>query len=222
MKSLYWNTVSPLLAESLSFFMKNKIFDDFRLVGGTALSLQLGHRMSLDIDLFSEKPYGSIDFDSIDKFLRANFKYVSDPIQIPIGFGRSYMVGESTDSAIKLDLYYTDPFLEEAKIQDNIWFASVEEIGAMKIDVIQRGGRKKDFWDIHELLEVLTLGQLIDLHDSKYPYNHDESLILENLTNFLKADDEPDPKCLKGKYWELVKLDIVEVVENYKMDKSKN
>lgn len=91
MKSLYWNTVSPLLAESLSFCMKNKVFDDFRLVGGTALSLQLGHRMSLDIDLFSDNPYGSIDFDLIDKFLRSNFKFVSDPIQIPVGFGKSYM-----------------------------------------------------------------------------------------------------------------------------------
>ncbi|WP_373495213.1 nucleotidyl transferase AbiEii/AbiGii toxin family protein [Aquiflexum sp.] len=191
------------------------MFDDFRLVGGTALSLQLGHRMSLDIDLFSEKVYGSIDFDSIEKFLRSNFIYVSDPIQIPIGFGRSYMVGESSDSAIKLDLYYTDPFLEEEKTQDIIRFASMEEIGAMKIDVVQRGGRKKDFWDIHELLDRFTLGQLIKLHARKYPYTHDKKVILENLLDFSKADNEPDPKCLKGKYWELIKLDIVEAVENH-------
>ena len=221
MKSIYWNTVSPILAESLSFFMKNKFFDDFRLVGGTALSLQLGHRMSLDIDLFPDKPYGSLDFDLIDKFLRSNFKYVSDPIQIPVGFGRSYMVGASLDTAIKLDLYYTDPFLEKVKNQDNIRFASVNDIGAMKIDVVQRGGRKKDFWDIHELLEVLTVNQLIVLHSRKYPYHHDENLILENLKNFSKADNEPDPICLKGKYWELVKLDIVEALEKYKLDKPK-
>jgi len=146
---------------------------------------------------------------------------VSDPIQIPVGFGRSYMVGTSLDSAIKLDLYYTDPFLEEYKYQDNIRFASVNEIGAMKIDVVQRGGRKKDFWDIHELLEVLTVSQLMDLHARKHPYNHDENLILENLRNFSKADNEPDPICLKGKYWELVKLDIVEAVEKYRLDKPK-
>ncbi|MEX2564468.1 MAG: nucleotidyl transferase AbiEii/AbiGii toxin family protein [Cyclobacteriaceae bacterium] len=197
--------------------MKNEIFDDFRLVGGTALSLQLGHRMSLDIDLFSEKPYGSIDFDLIDLFLRSHFKYVSDPIQVPIGFGRSYMVGKSPDSSIKLDLYYTDPFLEEEKSRDNIRFASIAEIGAMKIDVVQRKGRKKDFWDIHELLDGVSLGHLIDLHALKYPYSHEKELILRNMTDFSKADNEPDPICLKGKYWELIKIDIIDAVEKYKM-----
>lgn len=118
-------------------------------------------------------------------------------------------------------MYYTGPFLEEVKNQDNIRFASVNEIGAMNIDVVQRGGRKKDFWDIHELLEVLNVSQLMDLHARKYPYNHDENLIIENLTAFLKADNEPDPICLKGKYWELVKLDIDELLEKYKLDKPK-
>jgi len=50
---LYWNTVTPLLRTVLDQLMVNLLFASFRLVGGTSLSLQLGHRISVDIDLFS-------------------------------------------------------------------------------------------------------------------------------------------------------------------------
>lgn len=60
---LYWNTVNTHLKEYLLTLMKLPSFADFRLVGGTALSLHLGHRMSVDIDLFTDKEYGSIDFE---------------------------------------------------------------------------------------------------------------------------------------------------------------
>lgn len=50
--------------------MQSKIFDDFRLVGGTALSLQIGHRESIDIDLFSDADYGSLDFRAIEIYLK--------------------------------------------------------------------------------------------------------------------------------------------------------
>lgn len=68
MKKLHYNTVSPLLSEVLKSLMRANEFSDFRLVGGTALSLHLGHRMSIDIDLFTNAPYGSINFDAIDTF----------------------------------------------------------------------------------------------------------------------------------------------------------
>lgn len=67
---LHWHTVTPLLQLTLIELMKESLFTPFRLVGGTSLSLQKGHRKSEDIDLFTEKPYGSLNFDSIDKWLR--------------------------------------------------------------------------------------------------------------------------------------------------------
>ena len=73
---LYWNTVNDTLKDALLLLMKSSIFDQFRLVGGTSLSLQLGHRMSIDIDLFTDAPYRSIDFDQMDEFLKENFPYV--------------------------------------------------------------------------------------------------------------------------------------------------
>ena len=69
-KPLYYKTVSPLLLSALQKLMKADEFNSFRLVGGTSLSLQLGHRESVDIDLFTDAAYDSIDFDLIDAFLR--------------------------------------------------------------------------------------------------------------------------------------------------------
>ena len=59
---MYYNTVNDFLKSTLITLMESSVFESFRLVGGTALSLQLGHRLSVDIDLFSDTPYGSIDF----------------------------------------------------------------------------------------------------------------------------------------------------------------
>lgn len=55
---MYWNTVSPLLKQVLNDLMNEELFSLFRLVGGTSLSLQIGHRMSVDIDLFTAAEYG--------------------------------------------------------------------------------------------------------------------------------------------------------------------
>lgn len=63
---LYYTTITPLLLSVLKTLMTAKEFDTFRLVGGTALSLYRGHRESVDIDLFSDAPYDSIDFGAID------------------------------------------------------------------------------------------------------------------------------------------------------------
>ena len=129
-----------------------------------------------------------------------------------VAFGRSYLMGEDPNHAVKVDIYYTDPFIQEPLIADDIRMATAEEIAAMKVNVIQRGGRKKDFWDIHELLEHNTLGQMIDLHRERYPHDHDEQVIRKKFTDFTRADDDLDPICLRGKYWEIIKLDILELL----------
>ena len=207
---LYYNTVSPLLHETLLKLMEADELKMFRLVGGTSLSLQLGHRKSIDIDLFSDTEYGTIDFQGIDLYLRKNFKYV-DTLNIePIGFGKSYFIGESAQQCVKLDLFYTDQFIRPILLTDSIRLASLEEIAAMKIDVISRGGRKKDFWDIHELMELYTISRMIELHKERYPYSHDYNEIIKSFTQFEGADVDFDTLCLKHKYWELIKLDILE------------
>lgn len=144
--------------------MSYDVFANFRLVDGTALSLHRGHRMSIDIDLFTDADYNTINFDSIEAFLREHYPYVDTYNYNVIGFGKSYFIGNRQDDAIKLDLFYTDSFLDEVIVVDDIRLASVEEIIAMKLDVILRTGRKKDFWDIHELRKDYTIEDMFALH----------------------------------------------------------
>jgi hypothetical protein len=190
--------------------MAAKEFNAFRLVGGTALSLLRGHRESVDIDLFSDAPYDSIDFVAIDAFLRKTFSYVDTNEYKVVGPGKSYYIGNSKDDCVKLDLFYTDRFIQEMVLIDGIRLATVEEIIAMKIDVISRGGRKKDFWDIHELKDDYSIEKMFALHKQRNPYTHDEDQIRSNFSNFKNADDDFDPICLKGKYWEIIKLDMID------------
>jgi len=206
---LYWNTVSDLLRESLLKLMMADELKEFRLVGGTGLSLHLGHRMSVDIDLFTDSPYRSIDFKVIEAFLIANFDYVTGDFGGNPGIGKSYLIGTHAKNVVKLDIYYSmDPFFQEPMETEGVRMATIEEIIAMKIDVVQRGGRKKDFWDLHELLKRYSIAQMIALHQMRFEWTHDEDLIYRNLTDFNQANDDFDPLCLKNKEWEFIKEDI--------------
>lgn len=149
-KRLHYETVTPLLRETLGVLMQEELFSPFRLVGGTNLSLRYGHRKSDDIDLFTDAEYRSLDFRTFEVFLRSRFPYYhcTDTSSI-VSFGRSYYVGKSEDEYVKVDLMYSDPFLEDAEVIDGIRMAGVKDIVAMKMHVVSQGGRKKDFWDLH-------------------------------------------------------------------------
>ena len=209
-KKLHYNTVSPLLRDILSQLMLQPEFTPFCLVGGTSLSLQLGHRISIDIDLFTDAPYGSLDFHAIQSKLRSMFPYCQGDCGDIVGMGASYIIGNSAFDSIKLDLFYTDPFIRPVKTIDNIRIASIEDIIAMKLDVVGRNGRKKDFWDLHELHDKYAIAEMLSLYAERYPYNHTQEELLHGLTNFSLADTDPDPNCLRSKAWPLIKLDFME------------
>ncbi len=214
---MYYNTITPFLHECLVFLMKEIHFSEFRLVGGTALSLQLGHRKSVDIDLFSDLPYGKIDFEETEKILCRSFEKVDFFADKNPGFGKSYTIENTKGETLKLDIFYTDAFIQPPIERDLIRMATTAEIAAMKMDVIQRGGRKKDFWDIHEMLRVYNLASMINYHSIRYPYSHDLNLLKRKLTDFTMADDDFDPICLRGKYWEFIKEDIEDELEKLRI-----
>jgi predicted nucleotidyltransferase component of viral defense system len=190
--------------------MKENLFNDFILVGGTALSLQLGHRRSVDIDMFTPLPYGSVDWNKILNFFFQNFTYVAHNSIFPLSFGLSVFVGQSEEDCVKVDLYYTETFVFPILCIDNVRIASIPEIIAMKLDVISRTGRKKDFWDIHALIDRYTPKEMIDIFHQRYPYNDELDISSDALLNFEKADGEWNPICLLGKHWEIIKLDLFE------------
>lgn len=216
-ETLHYETITPLLKQVLLEIMDNQVFDPFYLVGGTSLSLRLGHRISVDIDLFTNAPYNSLDFSLFKRFFQDNYKYYwcSDTSNI-VGFGRSYFVGESKDNNIKIDLYYNDEIIDKCDIIDGIRIASLNDVTSMKVDVISRIGRKKDFWDLHELLNTYSISEMLNIHELRNEYTHNRESIIASFTDFSNADNDLEPICLKNKIWELIKLDLIEEMDKFK------
>lgn len=210
---LYLNTVSDLLWRSLKQLMQIEEFNKFRLVGGTSLSLQRGHRQSFDIDLFTDAEYGSIDFSTLEAKLIKTFPYVDTSAVDLVGLGKSYFIGNNENELVKLDLFHTEPFVFPYILEENVRFSSIEEVAAMKFEVIGNGGRKKDFWDIHELLESHTLDEMIEFYLKRNPYGYTKDELLIKLVDFSNAEDDFTPNCYKEKIWELIKLDIENLVK---------
>ncbi|MCK4748220.1 MAG: nucleotidyl transferase AbiEii/AbiGii toxin family protein, partial [Bacteroidales bacterium] len=156
-----------------------------------------------------------VDFRKIDEIIRKQFTYVDEGVIDIFSMGFARLVGNSNKSSVKIDMFYTDPYIREFIETEGIRMASVEDIAAMKLEVILRAGRKKDFWDIHQLMESYSLEELLILFGERYPYHREEDL-LDGLTTFSDADNQLDPICLKGKFWELIKYDIEEIVKKYR------
>lgn len=212
---IHKETVTDLLWDQLKVLMQIQSLEPFRLVGGTALSLLIGHRMSVDIDLFTDSEYRSINFKNIYKEFKNEFGYVSPGKWINESMGNSCFIGRDNSETVKLDMFYCDDFIFPIIEFEKIRISSIEEIIAMKLDIIGRdtGGRKKDFWDIHALIDKYKLSEMLDIYEKRYPYTHSRKEIKEGLTNFANADHDPEPNCLLSKKWELIKLDFEELKE---------
>jgi len=83
----------------------------------------------------------------------------------------------------------------------------------MKLEVIAHGGRKKDFWDIHELLETFSLDDLLDFYLKRNPYGFTKSELTTQITNFSIAEDDFTLNCYRNKDWEIIKLDFEDLIK---------
>lgn len=151
--------------------------------------------------MFSDAEYNSIDFEKIDALLVNSFSYVNFSYAGNNSFGKSYFVGNSATETIKVDLFYTDKYVLRLLNVEKIRLAQVKEIIAMKLEVIANTGRKKDFWDIHELMEYFSWNEIIYFYLKRYPYNYSQEEIVKKRIDFSMADTDLDPICLKHKYW---------------------
>ena len=140
--------------------MGDKRLDAFNLVGGTALALQLGHRKSIDVDLFSVKAF---DSGRLAEYLIRQYN-----AEI---LGQNDKMILSYIGKVKVDMVREPhPLIDKLENRDGIRMLSVRDIGAMKMyAVYDDGGRIKDFADIHKLLERNPLNTYLDYTRQKYP-----------------------------------------------------
>ena len=158
----------------------------FYLVGGTSLALQLNHRNSIDIDLFTQSDF---DDNAIIELLQKNYKTAEI-------FRRKNTIITLLDN-VKTDFIKHDyPLINAPITEEGITYLGKEDIAAMKLHaIIQSGKRLKDFIDIYFLLQYFTMDQLIAFFVKKYSYSN--SLIaLKAVTYFDDIDENIDPPKL--------------------------
>lgn len=118
---MYLKSVNPLLREGPIRLIQADEFKIFSLVGGTALRLQIEHGLSVDIDLFANEDYGSIDFNILENYLMENLPYLDNGFGGVASTGKSYLIGAVKDRAVKLDVYYSnEKFIEDAVVFDGV------------------------------------------------------------------------------------------------------
>ena len=210
--NLHYQTVSPVLVDCLHKLMAHPAFKDFYLVGGTSLALQRGHRLSIDIDLFTCVPYGEMNTTEIEAALLEMFPYTDRTEELHHSqMVYSMYVGDSKEDCVKLDLCYDDPLIFSLIEIDGLRIASEKEIAAMKIQAItQTVQRRKDFWDIHELLESYTLSEMVDLGIQRYPWSVTKESVKDGIERLPNIKDFTEVVCVKGKYWEFIIEDLLD------------
>jgi hypothetical protein len=205
---LYTETVEPGTLSLLKKLMSIPELADFSLVGGTALSLQYGHRTSIDLDLFSTK---SFDYFSITTALQNTFGNSFEFENKESSFGIFCFI-----NSIKVDIIkYKHLQIDNAIVEDNIRMYSSIDIAAMKVQAILGRGKKKDFWDLAELLTHYSLEEIISFYSKKYPSQQLLISIPQAVTYFDDAEESEDPVSLKGQTWESVKKIIQQKVNDY-------
>lgn len=209
---LYYETVSPDLLEMLRQLMQLPVLNGFRLVGGTSLSLQLGHRKSVDIDLFSSTSFDAI---ALHKILANKFDSFLLNWENKNGF-------TSSINNIKVDIFnWNVPFTKLPITESGLVLMHEEEIGAMKLETVTSRKEKKDFIDIAFLLRKYPLSQLLVAFKTKYPYMN-AKFVLESLMAIDYANETTEPVMMKEFSWIDTKSFIVSTVKTYFETQKKN
>lgn len=201
---LHYETIEPNTLELLKRLQSLPCLANTRLVGGTSLALQYGHRKSIDLDLF-----GTIDADP-DELAEAISTCGHTVLLKKTANINIYMI-----DGIKVDIVnYKYPWIEEALIEDGIVLAKVHDIAAMKVNAVIGRGTRKDFIDLARIMKQYTLSQVLNFYFRKYP---DASMFLaaKSMAYFADADNDPMPYMFSGETWEEIKAYISRQYEDY-------
>ena len=200
----HFSAISPRALELLKTIVEIPDVSDFYLVGGTALALNCGHRLSIDLDFFTSK-----EFDT--NFLKAS---LSESFSITVLSQAKNSLTVEIDS-VKTDfIRHNYPLIKPLVSDEGIRMASVEDIAAMKLNSTMNRGAKKDFFDIDELLNLFSIEQLLSFHSKKYAFS-EQLILLKSLVFFDDAENEPDPVSLRTISWDSVKQKISNEVTSF-------
>lgn len=200
---LHTATVKPETLGLLKKLMSLPELEAFNLAGGTALALQIGHRISVDLDFF-----GDVAFDAVE--LMGAIKDFAE-VSI-ISQSRSILI-LNTDG-VKTDFVcYRYPLLKPVLQLEGLRLLSTLDIGAMKLAAITNRGRKRDFFDLFFLLKTYSMRQLMDAYNAKFA-DGSEFLVLKSIIYFDDAEEDDAPQVFDSSItWPSVKQTIEKQVK---------
>lgn len=202
---LYESTVEEETLGLLRELQSEKLLQNFYLVGGTALALYLGHRKSVDLDLFSEQPF---DVEKIEKYLYDKY-----------GFLGSYARNQTLKGVIngvKIDLInYPYANIDTPLIDRHYRISGIKDIIAMKLSVIADSGtRIKDFVDIAYLSTLYSFDEMLGFYEQKFPSSN-RFRPLKALAYFDDIDFSENIVMLNDTYdWNAIETRLMEMTKD--------
>lgn len=198
-------TIEPDTLELLRCLASKPELAQTRLVGGTALALQYGHRQSIDLDFFGALPEDKEEL--IAMAARVGKVTVTN---------RSKMIVQTIINGVKVDFvdYSRYAWIDEPISGDGFVLASDKDIAAMKVNAIIGRGTRKDFIDLYVLLQHYSLTEIMDFYKQKYPEFSEYRAIL-SMTYFEDAEMQDMPKMFIDTPWDSMKKTIIKAVEAY-------
>jgi hypothetical protein len=199
---LFKATVEPTTLELLKSLQSRDYLRGFYLVGGTALAFYMGHRKSVDIDLFSNFIF---DTSQLIELIQQDY-----PLQLY--YTASNTIKGSFEN-VNIDfIAHRFPYIDEPSVIDGIYILSVPDLIAMKLNAISVSGeRSKDFVDIYFILEEnrFSITDMLKFYQLKYN-QHGDMHILKSLIYFEDVDLSGWPVLLKKPHlkWTDVKKKI--------------
>lgn len=202
---LQTRTIEPGTLGLLKDLMAMPLLDQFYLVGGTALALQMGHRLSIDLDLFTTEPF--VKSDLLD-LLNAKFRVILE------SEGTNMLITNINE--VKVDFVKMGyPLLFLPFIEEDIRMLDIRDIAPMKLKAIVQRGSKKDFFDVYFLLSRLSLGEILGLFSEKFK-QQEMFHVVKSLTYFEDAEKYADPVVFdKTVTWPKVKTAIRKAVKQF-------
>lgn len=197
------------MREVLRGFMQSELGARFYLAGGTALSLQIGHRLSVDLDFFSSTE----DIPSARELIERTLNPFQTMLADSSWGNLVYLVND-----VRVGFYgYGYPLVAPLIVAEDIRLASIEDIGLMKFDALLARASRKDFYDLYFICKSHSLRELLDKAPQKYPSVRDfEVQVVKRFVFFENAENETNPVLLNEIDWQSVKnffIDQAKIIE---------
>lgn len=202
---LHKETIDAATLELLKRLMGDERLQSFVLVGGTSLALQMGHRISVDLDMFTEKEF---EADELREYLERNYHLQTDYL--------AFATVKGEIDGVQVDcIAHAYPWLKPFVLEEGIRLASLEDICAMKLNAIAGNGtRIKDFVDVAHLSSVFSLQQMLDFYEEKY--NANPLMPLKGIVYFADINKNAPVKMANGKplNWKMIEKRLL-AMEKY-------